>query len=127
MPLVAMAFLWTGSQIPLYLFGAIPPYSNLLSVFKAFLSADNLQSLPRYWRNGSMDVVCVGQPPCSCIHLPICWVAVGPFWAALCRHSRRIIPYLGYDCGKYCAHDEYVYWRDGDIRYWYVLSKLCDM
>lgn len=26
MPLVAMAFLWTGSQIPLYLFGAVPPY-----------------------------------------------------------------------------------------------------
>ncbi|KAB2578796.1 Fungal trichothecene efflux pump [Lasiodiplodia theobromae] len=26
MPLVAMAFLWTGSQIPLYLYGAIPPY-----------------------------------------------------------------------------------------------------
>lgn len=24
--LVAMAFLWTGSQIPLYLYGAIPPY-----------------------------------------------------------------------------------------------------
>ncbi|KAL9083062.1 MAG: hypothetical protein Q9159_005991, partial [Coniocarpon cinnabarinum] len=28
MPLVAMAFLWTGSQIPLYLFGAIPPYNQ---------------------------------------------------------------------------------------------------
>ena len=26
MPLVAMAFLWTRSQIPLYLFGAVPPY-----------------------------------------------------------------------------------------------------
>ncbi|EOD47768.1 putative mfs drug efflux protein [Neofusicoccum parvum UCRNP2] len=26
MPFVAMAFLWTGSQIPLYLYGAIPPY-----------------------------------------------------------------------------------------------------
>jgi len=26
MALVAMAFLWTGSQIPLYLYGAIPPY-----------------------------------------------------------------------------------------------------
>ncbi|KAI9709983.1 MAG: hypothetical protein M1820_003061 [Bogoriella megaspora] len=26
MSLVAMAFLWTGSQIPLYLFGGIPPY-----------------------------------------------------------------------------------------------------
>jgi MFS family permease len=25
MSLLAMAFLWTGSQIPLYLFGAIPP------------------------------------------------------------------------------------------------------
>jgi len=27
MALVAMAFLWTGSQIPLYLYGAVPPYS----------------------------------------------------------------------------------------------------
>ena len=26
MALVAMAFLWTGSQIPVYLFGGIPPY-----------------------------------------------------------------------------------------------------
>ncbi|KAG0646392.1 Core trichothecene cluster (CTC) 12 [Hyphodiscus hymeniophilus] len=26
MSLVAMAFLWTGSQIPVYIFGAIPPY-----------------------------------------------------------------------------------------------------
>ncbi|KAF2214938.1 hypothetical protein CERZMDRAFT_110478 [Cercospora zeae-maydis SCOH1-5] len=26
MSLVAMAFLWTGSQIPVYLFGAVPPY-----------------------------------------------------------------------------------------------------
>ena len=28
MALVAMAFLWTGSQIPLYLYGAVPPYST---------------------------------------------------------------------------------------------------
>src|SRR5579871_2555439 len=27
MALIAMAFLWTGSQIPLYLYGAVPPYS----------------------------------------------------------------------------------------------------
>lgn len=26
MSFVAMAFLWTGSQIPVYLFGGIPPY-----------------------------------------------------------------------------------------------------
>ena len=26
MSLVAMAFLWTGSQIPVYVFGGIPPY-----------------------------------------------------------------------------------------------------
>lgn len=26
MSLVAMAFIWTGSQIPVYIFGAIPPY-----------------------------------------------------------------------------------------------------
>jgi hypothetical protein len=30
MALVAMAFLWTGSQIPLYLYGACPPYSESL-------------------------------------------------------------------------------------------------
>jgi MFS family permease len=28
MALIAMAFLWTGSQIPLYLYGGIPPYSK---------------------------------------------------------------------------------------------------
>ena len=28
LPLIAMAFLWTGSQIPLYLFGGIPPLSK---------------------------------------------------------------------------------------------------
>ena len=26
MSLIAMAFLWTGSQIPVYVFGGIPPY-----------------------------------------------------------------------------------------------------
>ena len=26
MSLIAMAFLWTGSQIPVYIFGAVPPY-----------------------------------------------------------------------------------------------------
>lgn len=26
MSLIAMAFIWTGSQIPVYIFGAIPPY-----------------------------------------------------------------------------------------------------
>lgn len=26
MSLLAMAFLWTGSQIPVYLYGSIPPY-----------------------------------------------------------------------------------------------------
>lgn len=26
MSLVAMAFLWTGSQIPVYIFGGVPPY-----------------------------------------------------------------------------------------------------
>jgi hypothetical protein len=26
MSLIAMAFLWTGSQIPVYLFGGVPPY-----------------------------------------------------------------------------------------------------
>lgn len=26
MALIAMAFLWTGSQIPVYIFGGIPPY-----------------------------------------------------------------------------------------------------
>jgi hypothetical protein len=30
MALVAMAFLWTGSQIPAYLYGGIPPYSKPL-------------------------------------------------------------------------------------------------
>lgn len=31
MALIAMAFLWTGSQIPLYLYGAVPPYSKQLN------------------------------------------------------------------------------------------------
>jgi hypothetical protein len=26
MSLIAMAFLWTGSQAPVYIFGGIPPY-----------------------------------------------------------------------------------------------------
>lgn len=26
MSLIAMAFLWTGSQIPVYIFGGVPPY-----------------------------------------------------------------------------------------------------
>lgn len=36
MALVAMAFLWTGSQIPLYLYGSVPPYSKHLISYAGF-------------------------------------------------------------------------------------------
>lgn len=66
MPLVAMAFLWvsrpnihrttihtdsksqTGSQIPLYLYGAVPPYSKLTCPPASIISS-NLSSLWRAW------------------------------------------------------------------------------
>ena len=41
MALVAMAFLWTGSQIPIYLYGAVPPYSTLLISFTSLGSSFN--------------------------------------------------------------------------------------
>lgn len=42
MALTAMAFLWTGSQIPLYLYGAIPPYSELRNPLYERLNTDKL-------------------------------------------------------------------------------------
>jgi len=50
MALVAMAFLWTGSQIPIYLYGAVPPYSTLLVSFTSLGSSLTAYSLWRYWR-----------------------------------------------------------------------------
>jgi hypothetical protein len=38
MALVAMAFLWTGSQMPAYLYGGVPPYSESLALTAQYVS-----------------------------------------------------------------------------------------
>jgi len=59
MSLVAMAFLWTGSQIPVYIFGGIPPYiyADLGGVDRCVHS---LQLVRRYLRTDSHCAVGFG-------------------------------------------------------------------
>lgn len=63
MPLVAMAFLWTGSQIPLYLFGGVPPLSPPPALARKTSLADRLQSTP------TSEASTAGSGLCS----PTCW------------------------------------------------------
>jgi hypothetical protein len=64
MGFTAMAFLWTGSQIPVYLFGIVPsgttpfsgPNCSLTNMRCRWHSAVYLW---RYWRLGSLDLVCM--------------------------------------------------------------------
>lgn len=48
MAIIAMTFLWTGSQIPAYLYGGVPPYSMYSMKSRKF--ALTVSSLWRYWR-----------------------------------------------------------------------------
>ncbi|XHF96548.1 hypothetical protein AWENTII_000177 [Aspergillus wentii] len=83
MGFVAMAFLWTGSQIPVYLFGGIPPYiyrsiggpdrwiwlvlSNLLALAGVCPFVGSLSDLigRRYVAIIGASLVCLGMIVCS--------------------------------------------------------------
>lgn len=52
MALVAMAFLWTGSQIPLYLYGGVPPFSEF---FASLFLCRRLIYRPVYGELGGVD------------------------------------------------------------------------
>lgn len=75
MSLTAMAFLWTGSQIPLYLFGSswsalFISQSTILTRRRRWHSALHLR---RHWRTRSMGMVCSGKPACASSRLSLCW------------------------------------------------------
>ena len=81
-----MAFLWTGSQIPVYLFGGIPPY----------IYAD-IGGVDRWiWFRP-------GLPADSCGYLPLRWFALRPARTTVCRPLRcRAFDH----CDVCCQHGE---------------------
>ena len=77
MSLIAMAFLWTGSQIPVYLFGGVPPYiysdiggTDRWIWFVSLRAWNELSEVTAYSAIGS------GQPFGPCSRVPIRWVAL---------------------------------------------------
>ena len=75
MSLVAMAFLWTGSQIPVYLFGQ----SHLSNESRTLLTVHRWCPaiyLRRPGRSRSLGMVCVGKSASSCCCVPLCWCSV---------------------------------------------------
>ncbi len=86
MSLIAMAFLWTGSQIPLYLFGGVPPYiyrdlggldrwtwfvlGNLLALASVCPFVGSLSDLfgRRYVALGGASFLVLGMIVCSTAH-----------------------------------------------------------
>jgi hypothetical protein len=70
MSLLAMAFLWTGSQIPVYLYGKRMNCDAELQT-----QANRCNStlyLWRYWRRRQMDLVCSRQPAGFGRRVPLC-------------------------------------------------------
>ncbi|KAF2203863.1 MFS general substrate transporter [Delitschia confertaspora ATCC 74209] len=86
MSLIAMAFLWTGSQIPVYLFGGVPPYiyadiggadrwiwlvlANLLSLAAVCPFVGSLSDLfgRRYVAIAGSSFIILGMIVCSTAH-----------------------------------------------------------
>lgn len=91
MSFIAMALLWTASQIPLYLFGK--PASTVETGVRTYnLCSGHLSdSLRRYWRHRQVDLVCDWQPTGLCCHLPVQWCAIRPSWTKTCGDRRHYL------------------------------------
>lgn len=121
MSLVAMAFIWTGSQIPVYIFGAIPPYIYAdiggvdryvhIHVYYSLLSEYSLAFL-------QMDLVRARQPlgPSWCMSFRR--FTFRPHGPSLCLPLRLGTGHARHDCVLDRESDERLYWRYGYCRSW---------
>lgn len=108
MSLIAMAFLWTGSQIPIYLFGMKSQGDFRSWCFDLMIRCYPSLYLWRHWRRRSMDLVCMMyrvhsdsrlvsksvpgscESPGPCGNLPIRWVALRFARSPICGTNRCI-------------------------------------
>lgn len=127
MSFTAMAFLWTGSQIPVYLFG-----TNRVSVNTNFTNSLARRHSPLHlwghWWSRSLDLVCTkkpsfypswlrmltisqlsgpGQPFESRCRLPLCRIAIRLVRSPISRHCRRVTHLLGHDCQQHRPQHEH--------------------
>lgn len=90
MSFVAMAFLWTGSQIPVYLFGGVRALRPHSCPFANNVVTDSTIHLRRHWWSRPLDLVHLGEPAVSRCRMPIRRLSLRFDRPSLCRsHGRR--------------------------------------
>ena len=83
MSLVAMAFLWTGSQIPVYILGMCSSWLGRVADLNNGTRWYSPLYLQRHRRRRSLDLVrsVISAFTSSC--LPLRWLAIRPSWTSL--------------------------------------------
>jgi len=93
MALTAMAFLWTGSQIPVYLYGGISPY----------IYGDIGGTNRWVW-------FALGQPPLFGRCLSVCWKFVRSPGSSIRRTVGWLVSRTWHDYLWDGSHDEHIHW-----------------
>jgi hypothetical protein len=109
MSLVAMAFIWTGSQIPVYIFGGIPPY-----IYADLGGVDRCVYPSRLQRIAltllQMDLVRACKLTCPRWNLSIRWLALRSSGPSICGIIRLFLSYAWNDCLFNCSYNEHLHW-----------------
>ena len=86
MSLIAMAFLWTGSQIPVYIFGGVPPliYADIGGADRWIWFVRQTQSRGSLERDMLIGFLGPSEPPRPSFDMPVCRVAVRSHGPEIC-------------------------------------------
>lgn len=115
MSLIAMAFLWTASQIPVYLFGGVSIVHTNFQAPKTDSNAGPSIYLRRHWWHRPLDLVRAREPTVSSSRVPFRRFTLRSHGSPLRRPARRRFHHPWHDHLVYCTHHERLHWRH-DLR-----------